>query len=186
MEINVTNLESECNKLNSELEIFYNNYLNIYNELNNANSYWQDYHSRLFFSNANSEKNKVNNTYNEINELKNIYKYLIDEYKSIGRKIKVNLDGKDEIISKFNNFHDKINELISIYNSLDLAFCPSIANKLNNQKDRIVKIKEEMLSSKNKIKKILEKIESIEDEINVRVSKMNLEEIKEVDIKEFM
>ena len=89
-------------------------------------------------------------------------------------------------VSKFNNFHDKINELISIYNSLDLAFCPSIANKLNNQKDRIVKIKEEMLSSKNKIKKILEKIESIEDEINVRVSKMNLDEIKEVDIKEFM
>ena len=57
MEINVTNLESEYNKFNSELETFYNNYLNIYNELNNANNYWQDYHARLFFSNVNGEKN---------------------------------------------------------------------------------------------------------------------------------
>lgn len=186
MEINVTHLENEYKKLNNELETFYNNYLNIYNGLNNANNYWQDYHARLFFSSVNGEKNKVNNTYNEINDIKDIYKYLIDEYEFIGKKIKVNLDGKDEIVSKFNNFTDKVNELISIYNSLDLSFCPSIANKLYNQKDKLVKIKEEMLSSKNKLKEVLEKIESIEDEVNLKISKINLEEIKETDIKEFM
>ena len=49
MEINVSSLQDEYDKFNEEVENFYNSFLNIYNDLNNANSYWQDYHSRLFF-----------------------------------------------------------------------------------------------------------------------------------------
>ena len=84
MEINVSSLQDEYDKFNEEVENFYNSFLNIYNDLNNANSYWQDYHSRLFFSSTEREKNKVNNTYNEINNLKQIYAYIIEEYKTIG------------------------------------------------------------------------------------------------------
>lgn len=186
MEINVSSLQDEYDKFNEEVENFYNSFLNIYNDLNNANSYWQDYHSRLFFSSTEREKNKVNNTYNEINNLKQIYAYIIEEYKTIGQKIKVNTNNKDQVITKFNNYQEKINELISMYSSLNLSFCPNEALKLNRQKEKLVRCKSDIITAKNQVRNTLEKMESIEDTINLKLSKINIEELKETDIKEFM
>ena len=187
MEINVLALEKERERLIKSIESFFDNILNIYNELNWASGYWNDFHARLFFTNVNSEKIKLNNTYSELKTLNDVYTSLINQYKRIGNKIRVNLEGKDKVIAKFNEFRENINELIVLYNDLDLSFCTStIANKLIKQKQDLLNIKEDLIQDKEKIKDIFEKIEEIEKDVNLKLSKINIEVIKEADINEFM
>ncbi len=186
MEINVGLLQKEYINLSKQLETFYDSYLNIYNDLKEANSAWQDYHARLFFNSVNNTKIKVNNTYDELSSLKDIYLYLINQYKSLGNKIKIDLKAKDEIIFNFNNFNDKLNELISLYNSLDLSFCPNEAVKLNKQKEELIKIKSYIIKSKEKVKDVFNKVETIENEVNLKLSKIDIESLKEITINEFI
>lgn len=188
MEINVLALEKENERLTKSIDSFYDNVLNIYNELNWASGCWNDFHAGLFFTNVNSEKIKINNTYNELKSLNDVYTYLIEQYKSIGNKIKVNLEGKDRVINKFNNYREKINELLTLYNNMDLGFCSgsTLANKIYKQKQELLKIKEKLIQDKEKIKDIFEKIEEIEKDVNLKLSKIDIEVIKQADINEFM
>lgn len=186
MEIDIASLQKESDILNKQLEKFTDSFLNIYNDLNQASNDWQDYHARFFFTNVNTEKSKVNNTYKELIALQEIYLYLVNQYKVLGNKINVNLDNKDDIFSKFNNFKEKLDELVSMYNDLDLSFCPDEAAKINSQKKQLLKIKSDIYNSKDKIKETLEKIEEIEKEVNLRISKINIEEIQETNINEFI
>ena len=55
MEINVLALEKENDRLTKSIDSFYDNVLNIYNELNWASGCWNDFHARLFFTNVESE-----------------------------------------------------------------------------------------------------------------------------------
>ena len=188
MEINVGNIEKECSTLKKNIDSFYDNVLTIYNELNWVKGYWDDYHARIFFTNVNSEKMKVVNTYNELKSICNIYESIVERYKSIGNKIQVNLEEKDNVLSKFNNFYDKVNELISLYNDLNLGFCASssIANRLYRQKQDLLKIKASLNVYKERVKTTFETLEEIERDINYKITNTSIEEIEEADINEFM
>lgn len=188
MEINVGNIEKECSTLKKNIDSFYDNVLTIYNELNWVKGYWDDYHARLFFTNVNSEKMKVVNTYNELKSVSNIYVSMVERYKSIGNKIQVNLEEKDNVLAKFNNFYDKVNELISSYNNLNLGFCAgnSIANRLYRQKQDLLKVKASLNVYKERVKTTFETLEEIERDINYKISNTSIEEIEEANISEFM
>ena len=186
MEINIESLERDSNRLSKSIDDFSNNILNIYNELNWASGYWSDYHARMFFTNVENQKNKITKTYNELVSLNDVYESIISQYKSIGNRFKVNLENKDVLLNKFNTFSEKVNELISLYNDLDLSFCNDIANKINKEKRELLKIKENIIASKTKVKDTLLKIEEIEKDINLKLSKIDIEVIKQVDINEFM
>ena len=188
MEINVANIEKECSTLKKNIDSFYDNVLTIYNELNWVKGYWDDYHARLFFTNVNSEKMKVVNTYNELKSVSNIYESMVERYKSIGNKIQVNLEEKDNVLAKFNNFYDKVNELISLYNGLNLRFCAgtSVANRLYRQKQDLLKIKASLNVYKERVKTTFETLEEIERDINYKISNTSIEEIEEANISEFM
>ena len=75
-----------------------------------------------------------------------------------------------------------------LYNNMDLGFCSgsTLANKIYKQKQELLKIKEKLIQDKEKIKDIFEKIEEIEKDVNLKLSKINIEVIKEADINEFM
>ena len=188
MEINVGNIEKECSTLKKNIDSFYDNVLAVYNELNWVKGYWDDYHARLFFTNVNSEKMKVVNTYNELKSVSNIYESMVERYKSIGNKIQVNLEEKDNVLAKFNNFYDKVNELISLYNGLNLRFCAgtSVANRLYRQKQDLLKIKASLNVYKERVKTTFETLEEIERDINYKISNTSIEEIEEANISEFM
>ena len=188
MEINIANIEKECSTLKKNIDSFYDNVLAVYNELNWVKGYWDDYHARLFFTNVNSEKMKVVNTYNELKSVSNIYESMVERYKSIGNKIQVNLEEKDNVLAKFNNFYDKVNELISLYNGLNLRFCvgTSVANRLYRQKQDLLKIKASLNVYKERVKTTFETLEEIERDINYKISNTSIEEIEEANISEFM
>jgi len=186
MKINIINLKSETKKLSKLINEYEEIFLNLYNEILSGSIYWDDNISKLFFENINIEKNQVENTINELNDLKEIYEELIRKYEEIGNKIEVLPKTKDEILSAVNNYLDKLHKLIELYYDLNLEFNNPETSILHKHLDKLIKIKSDVFVLKEKIKKHYETIEELERKINLKISKIKIELIKEKEKNKFI
>lgn len=140
MKVNTVNLKNEVTKLNLLLEEYESIYLNLYNEIQSTSHFWNDPHSIAFLDYISLEKQEIIKTYNELQDIKEVYDYLLDKYQLLGKKIEFNLKLKDEVILKLNNYIYKINDIIRCYNNLDLSFC-SEAYLLKNERKILMNMK---------------------------------------------
>lgn len=186
MEINVDKLKNELSKLNKLVEEYEDVYLNMYNELLHASSNWQDECSLRFFENVKLEKTKVKITLDETKEIRDIYTYLIDKYEDVGNKIHVILNNKDKINNKFNNYVNKIDDLIRNYKNLDTSFCSYERKMLANEQRKIVDMRNKTVEIKEKYSQIFQEIDEIEKETAQKLSKINIEILKQSNISTYV
>lgn len=179
MEINIESLNTELERLTVLQDKFLDNYLNLYNLLSNASSYWQDPKATKFFDNVNMEKLKVKTAYDELASLTDTYRYVVESYQDLGTKITVNLNMQDKLIAKFNTIINNLNDIITNYNTLDLSFCPYEARMLLKEKNELIKIKNNIANLKIRVGDIFRQIEETEKEVKYRLSNINIELIKE-------
>ncbi|MBE6152813.1 MAG: hypothetical protein E7166_01110 [Firmicutes bacterium] len=186
MKINIMIIKSEILKLNTLIDEYENNYLNLYNEIKKASSYWQDGNSINFFNDADYYKLKIQLNVEEIKQLKEVYNYLINKYSQIGNKITFNLNSRTYLINSFNSYINQIDEIIKLYNNLDLSFCSYERQKLINQRNQFKSIKNSLIKIKKNIINKLEYIEEIEKEINLKLSKISIELLKENNVSNYI
>ena len=179
MEINIESLNTEVERLTILQDKFLDNYLNLYNLLSTASSYWQDPKATKFFDNINLEKAKIKTAYDELASLTDTYRYVVENYQDLGTKITVNLNMQDTVITKFNTVINNLNDIITNYNTLDLSFCPYEARMLLKEKNELIKIKNNMETLKTRVREIFSQIEETEKEVKYRLSQINIELIKE-------
>ena len=168
----------QINKLLNEYELTYQT---LFKELNSSSFFWQDGYSTKFNEAIPHEKEKNKSYFISLNEVKDIYCYILDQYKVIGKKIKINEDFRDNILEKMNNMMSELSTIISLYNRLNVSFCPSEATIINNHKKRLTKVYNRINEEKIKIKDIFNKIEKIEIQVNTKLSKILLDRIEEFD-----
>ena len=186
MIIDVNNIKDEIVKLNDLLDKYKDNYLNLYNEINNASSYWNDLISVKFFDSCKIEKIETKTTLEEIKSIIDIYNYILEKYQEIGKKIKFEIKNRDIVINGFNNYIIKVDDLIREYNSINFNCNIKISNMLNDQLYKLKNNRKILNNIKDKVKDIFDNIEEIEKEINLRLSKINIDIIKEIDISIFI
>ena len=186
MIIDVNNIKDEIVKLNDLLDKYEDNYLNLYNEINNASSYWNDLISVKFFDSCKIEKIETKTTLEEIKSIIDIYNYILEKYQEIGKKIKFEIKNRDIVINGFNNYIIKVDDLIREYNSINFNCNIKISNMLNDQLYKLKNNRKILNNIKDKVKDIFDNIEEIEKEINLRLSKINIDIIKEIDISIFI
>lgn len=186
MKINTANLKTEVTKLNKLITNYEETFLNLYNELSLSSNYWEDNTSKLFTQKVTTEKLEVKNTITELNDLKEIYEYLITKYEELGNKIEIFPQTKTSILSKFNNYIEKISETIKLYQELNLDFCPKEAKKILKHLEKLQKFENDIIILKEKVKKHFEQIEEIEKEVNLKISKLKIEYINESGIDNFI
>ena len=87
MQVNVSNLKVNLDKLDKTINDYQLTYLNLYNEINNSKQYGNSYKFRLFYNACDKERIYTSDFYNEINELKKIYQFIYQSYNSIGKLI---------------------------------------------------------------------------------------------------
>lgn len=186
MEIQVSRIKEELNELNKLIENYQLNYLNLYNIVNDMSHYWQDHYSNLFFKDIEVRKLEIDNTVSEINNIKNLYNYLIYKYENIGNNIKFNLSNKESIYNKIDNCLNQYQSIINSYNSLDLSFCGSEVNSIGSQISRITNAKNILSNYKEELRNIINYIEETEREITRKISEINIEDIKEQEIEKYV
>lgn len=186
MQIKVNHLKTYLDMISKKLKNYEEDCRNFYNELNNISSYWQDNHAERFFDNVLIEKNKIDTMQNEILSIKDVYKYMVESYEKIGNKLEFNLDLKEDTLYHIDTYIAKLENIIFSYNRLNLSFCSKEKQILENHKQELIREVEYVQKVKENLKKIFGQIEEIEKNIQYKLSKLNLEVIKETDISEFI
>jgi len=175
-EVNVVNLKTLVSNFNKLIETYQKNYLNLYNELKNSSIFWTDTHALRFYDAKDMEKHRMDVSYEELSRIKDIYKYIVNKYESIGNYIAFNLDNRDALLSKINNYIYSLNGILNSYNSLDYSFAnSSVIYSINNQKINIKNMINNLYSIRNNIKTILNSIEETENKILSMINKVDID-----------
>ena len=180
MKIDIKLIKSFYNQIKEFNENYETNYLNFYNELNQAINYWQDNNSKKLYEQIFLEKNNYNKILNDLKSLEFIFKTIFDKYEAIGNQIYYIRENKKILYNIFEQYINKINESINYINSLDLSFCPDIQNQILNLKTILIDSKNKIKKINNTTKKIISDIEKKENEINALLSKLDYKIIKEL------
>lgn len=187
MRVDVSNIKTELVKLNKLIETYEDNYLNLYNELNKASTYWQDVHSINFFDDVDSYKLKLEINVEELNSLCDIYKYLVDQYQKIGDRINFDLDKKNSVVRTIDTYIQEINSIVSSYRSLNLSFCTHYEREtLMREMRRLQNYKNILSETKSEVIKKFETIQSIENRVKSKLSELSIEIIKENNVSEYI
>lgn len=186
MEVNTINLSSEIHKMNSLINEYEDIFLNLYNEINNSSFFWNDNNSVSFYNNANLEKIKVRQTIFEIENVRNIYVYINEQYSTLGKIIKFDLENVEKIYEYFTYCNEQVKNIIRSHNSLNIGVCSEINGLINSNYSLLSKIQEDLQLLKTSTKNALIKIENVEKEVRNKINHMDIEYIKESDIREFI
>lgn len=188
MEIDIDSLKVEVNKLNKLIQDYEQNYLNLYNELSSASFFWKDKNVFNFSDRLVKEKLEVSTTFYELNNIKDIYDLVVLKYQKFGTKIRFDLSMKDSVFTMFDNYLVILDEVINGYINLDLSFCIGTveADLILNEQKTLVYVKSNLLKLRDRIKNTFINIESIENDVNLQLSRVKLNVIKEDQVTEFI
>lgn len=187
MEIKVSDIKQEIDSLSGLIEDYELTYLNLYNVVNNMSFSWEDHYADLFFTDVEKEKIKVANTVDEIKKIKDIYIYLVNKYNTLGNKIIFELKNKDYVLKKIDSCLSQFDSIIKSYQGLDLnEISGGIRNSIANELSKIKENKKRLEKYKTEVKNIITYIEETERNINLKISSIKIEIIKEQNIEEFV
>ena len=183
MDINIEKLKGDLRALSNLIEDYESIYYSLYNELSNCSIFWNDNNSLLFFDNVSSERIAVNRTISEFRQIKEVYNYLVNKYSEFGTKINIDIKQKDDILTKFDNYIDDIEDILSSFNKLKYGFDRTISDNIFRDINRLIDIISRLYKLKNKIKKHFNALEEIEREVSLRISKINIDILRDTEIK---
>ena len=185
--INSTEIEKEVTILKQLIEDYEKNYIMLFKELSDTSFYWtEDGNAKAFFNELKFEKEQQKNHYKTLYNTYKIYEYISEKYKTIGRKIYVNPDERDNILAKYNNCINKTTELIVLYEHLDTSFCAPERPLIINQIKRLNNLRTTYKASKEKVKDTLDRIAEIEREIQNRIASYEIDKINYFDANQFL
>lgn len=185
--INSTEIEKEVTILKQLIEDYEKNYIMLFKELSDTSFYWtEDGNAKAFFNELKFEKEQQKNHYKTLYNTYKIYEYISEKYKTIGRKIYVNPDERDNILAKYNNCINKTTELIVLYEHLDTSFCAPEKPLIINQIKKLNNLRTTYKASKEKVKDTLDRIAEIEREIQNRIASYEIDKINYFDANQFL
>lgn len=182
MDINIEKLKGDLRELNNLIEDYESIYYNLYNELSNCSIFWKDNNSNIFFDNVSKEKLAVNEVITEFKQITDLYNYLVNKYSEFGNKIKFNIKLKNDILSEFDNYLNNIYDILDDFKNLTFRFDSTISDNIYKDMDKLVDITNILVGLKSRIKKHFNEFEEIEKEVSLKISKINIDILKETEI----
>ena len=173
MVINIKKLKetiSDYKTLISDYEEIYNNF---YYESKSIDKYWSSPVANYFFSLIEKEEIASKKFYEELVLLKDVFDYLINNYKDYEEKIIIDLSSKDSIINKINKY--KTQDITYLLNEIDSNFI-----NIDRQKNILRNINRNIEKYKESFKAFCNNIENVEDEIKQKLSQIIIAPAEEV------
>ena len=181
MQVNVSLLKDNLNKLNSEISEYENIYLNLYNELNFSHSYANSNKFTMFYDAVDQEKNKVNIFIQDLNELVRIYDYIVSNYSKIGNKVNFNLDNASYVFNQITTIKNKINSIKRRVQSLYSYY--EVREILNDINYKINSIEVSIRTIENDYRRTINKISDVEKNTANMIRKFDINVETETDIR---
>lgn len=161
---------NDYNVLISDYEEIYNNF---YYESKSIDKYWSSPIANYFFSLIEKEELASKKFYEELVLLKDVFDYLINNYKDYEEKIIIDLSSKDSIINKINKY--KTQDITYLLNEIDSNFI-----NVDRQKNILRNINRNIEKYKENFKTFCNNIEKIESEIKQKLLQITITPLEEV------
>lgn len=184
MQVNVSLLKDNVNKLNAEIGKYENTYLRMYNELNFSHSYANSNKFTKFYNAVNQEKNKVNIFIQDLYELKSIYDYIYSNYSKIGNRIVFNLDNAQRVFSQISAIKSKIASIRRRVYSL--SSYPEVRGITNDINYKLNIIENSIRTIENDYRRTVSKINDVERNTSNMIRRFDINIETETDIKPFI
>ena len=185
--IKTKDIEKEVELLGKLINDYEKNYLYLFKELSDASFYWkEDAHAKEFFNEIKFEKYAETNHYNAILKTFRIFEYIKNKYREIGKQIYVNIEERDNILAKFNKCINETSELIVLFEHLDTSFCAEERPLINSQINRLYKLKNDYIATKQKVKEALDTIINIEKEVKIQLASYDIDPVQVFDINLYL
>ena len=186
MQINNSNIYNDYVDISYLIEEYKRNYLNKYKVLTQLQSFWNDNKSQLFFEYIEKQKTQMYTTFEELDKVKELYRMLLDNYSEIGNKVSLFEKNSSELFSQFDNYISLGETVLSKYKSMNLNAQDSEIVFIEQQ---IEKLESNILIVKNVKSKVLDLVNKILDDersMKEKIASIDIKQIKESDINEFL
>ena len=186
IKVNVRLLSESITRLDHEIDEYYDNYLNMYNEFNQSHSSARSDKLELLYDSVEEEKKNIQIFFSELEYLKKIYAYILNGYESIGKNIECDLKEQKTIFTKFEKIKQHIKKMEDLNNGIRVTNNPVVMDLIKTNKEILESINNGLLKIEEKTKEKLSKIEEIENNINKLISEFDVSIISEIDVNTFM
>lgn len=175
-------IEVNIEKLN-DLLVSYDNFIKqlddnnfeLISEFNIIKKYWHDQRCINMYSSFELEKNRIIKNVDNIKKQEDLYRYIMTEYKSLGNKIRCDLDKKDTVIEKINLVIENLNTIIGQYNNIgDIGFYRG-AHKIRSQKKKLQNVLDSFNNMKDELIEKYHEISEIESNIQEKLTDLKIE-----------
>lgn len=182
--VDVETLRTLVDRLEELLDTYQDNYINLYNEIQDSEMFWHDPHAVNFFRQRVTEKARIDVSYNELTSTKKVYDLVIRNYEKIGEYIEFNIQNRSSLLSKFNTYINKLNRVYNNYCDMDYSFAnSSIQLSIEYQKDKVRELLDEATDLRDNIRKLLSDISENERKIRREISKINVKVLPQPSIE---
>lgn len=178
--INTQTIQKETLSFENLINKYESIYLDLFKELDMTKESWQDNLSLQFNEKIYLEKLDTNKLINQFKDIADIYQYIYESYKKIGKKIAYNLEAKDKILNQITYNIEELTKVCEEYNNINFSFYYPERNSILNQRQKIITMLNSSKNIKQQCKTFYSNIEKIEQEIHQR-----LEKLENIVIKDF-
>ena len=180
MKVDINKIEIKNNQINKNIKDYEDVILNYYNELKIMETNWKDGNSLSFFESIEETKKDIMKNTNELKKIKNIYHFLVEQYKKFNNVINIEFSNTDEVTKKINNITSMLEKTYQKYIDLDFSNVDyNIRNILIAQKEIINTVKENLEEVKEKEKNTVGDIKEIETKIANKINKIDTEYVSD-------
>lgn len=173
VEVDVPNIRSVIENLESIIGEYEEIELNLFNQLKDCCiNNWQDGNSADFEDQMYVEKQESDMILESLNDKKDIYEFIYNEYSDIGRKIKMNLNGRSRVLSTIDRAYDNARTVISLFSSVDTGY--RYGGDILAQKAKIQNVKYQLSNLKMEVNSLYSRVEQIENEIRNKINSLDI------------
>ena len=165
---------------------YYDIFINYYNSLNEINDCWKTNKGLAYYNVICNEKKLFSEFMENFDDFLQLFLFLIDEYSKIGNKIYYDSSLENKYINLKNNLVSYLKDIINIYGNINLLGVEEeVSSLIELEKNKFINYKDNIVDLCEQNRDIIRKIDAIEKNIQVKVSKIDVVVITVTDVKDY-
>ena len=175
-EIDIAEIEKNITLFNSEIKDYNQNSIELINAIKMTENYWKGNDYNFYIEKLNDQNLKISMYVDLLLKRVSIYKFLYNEYKEYGKKIRININSEEKVVNKVNKCIDLIQEIDDEFKTLVTS---DIKEKLEleNQSKMLSEIDQIYRTIIEDVKKIYKKTKNSKIKISSELEKQNIEQL---------
>ncbi len=177
-EVDIEEIKKNILLLNSEIKDYNQNNIELINTIKMTENYWKGDDYNFYIEKLNNQNIKISKYLELLSKKINMYKFLYNEYKEYGKKIRININTEEKIINKINKCIDLIQKILDEYKEITMNTTDTKEKSaLYESIKKLDEIKQIYILISEDVKKIYKKVRYSKIKISSEIEKQSIEQL---------